>query len=103
MEPERRTVATLEEGAYFGEMSLLTGDVRSATVLAQTDAVVVEIDADLFRKLGAETPQAIERVAVQAITRRSHLAQLRSAARDVALSDAPAGLLSRMKRFLRLA
>jgi small-conductance mechanosensitive channel/CRP-like cAMP-binding protein len=103
VEPDRRTVATLEEGAYFGEMSLLTGDVRSATVLAQTDAVVVEIGADLFRKLGAESPQTIERVGVEAISRRSQLNQLRSAAPGVALSDAPAGVLSRMKRFLRLA
>jgi CRP-like cAMP-binding protein len=95
-------VATIDEGGYFGEMSLLTGDVRSATVIAQGDAMVLEIAADLFRKMAVEAPHAIERIGVEAITRRSELNQTRHAARDVAVADAPAGLLSRMKRFLRL-
>jgi CRP-like cAMP-binding protein len=83
-------------------MSLLTGEVRSATVVAQGDSVVLEVDAELFRKLALESPHAIERIGVEAITRKSELAQARNAARGVALADAPASLLSRMKRFLRL-
>jgi small-conductance mechanosensitive channel len=102
LEPEKRTVATIERGGYFGEMSLLTGEVRSATVVAQGDSVVLEVDAELFRKLALESPHAIERIGVEAITRKSELAQARNAARGVALADAPASLLSRMKRFLRL-
>jgi CRP-like cAMP-binding protein len=102
LEPDRRIVATLEKGGYFGEMSLLTGDVRAATVIAQGDAVVLEIDVELFRKLAIENPHAIERIGVEAITRRSELNQARNAARGVAVADAPASLLSRMKRFLRL-
>ena len=102
VEPDRRTVASIEKGGYFGEMSLLTGDARSATVMAQGDAIVLEIDADLFRKLAVENPHAIERIGVEAITRRTELNQARNAARGVAVADAPASLLSRMKRFLRL-
>jgi CRP-like cAMP-binding protein len=102
LEPDRRTVATIERGGYFGEMSLLTGEGRSATVIARVDSVVLEIDAELFRKLARESPHAIERIGVDAITRRSELTQARNAARGVALADAPASLLSRMKRFLRL-
>jgi small-conductance mechanosensitive channel/CRP-like cAMP-binding protein len=101
VEPDRRSVATIDKGGYFGEMSLLTGDVRSATVVAQGDAVVLEIDAELFRKLAAESPHAIERIGVEAITRRTELNQARNQARGVAVDDAPASLLSRMKRFLR--
>lgn len=102
LEPDRKIVATIEEGGYFGEMSLLTGEVRSATVMAHGDAVVLEIDAELFRKLAIDSPHAIERIGVDAITRRSELIQARNAARGVAIADAPASLLSRMKRFLRL-
>ncbi len=40
-EPTR--VASLQAGDYFGEMSLLTGEKRSATVLAATDCEVIEI------------------------------------------------------------
>lgn len=102
VEPGGQRVATIEKGGYFGEMSLLTGDARSATVVAQGDAIVLEIDAELFRRLAAENPHAIERIGVEAITRRTELNQARHAARGVAVADAPASLLSRMKRFLRL-
>jgi small-conductance mechanosensitive channel/CRP-like cAMP-binding protein len=37
-------VAALKAGDYFGEMSLLTGEKRSATVVAQGDCEVLEID-----------------------------------------------------------
>jgi len=40
-EPTR--VAILQSGDYFGEMSLLTGEKRSATVLATVDCEVLEI------------------------------------------------------------
>jgi CRP-like cAMP-binding protein len=38
-----KEVARLASGDCFGEMSLLTGEQRSATVVANTDCVVVEI------------------------------------------------------------
>ena len=103
LEPERRPVATIEHGGYFGEMSLLTGETRTATVMARGDATVVEIDAELFRKLADENPQAIERIAIAAMTRRTELDEARIAARGVAVADAPATLLSRVKRFLRFS
>ena len=102
LEPGRQVVATIEQGGYFGEMSLLTGDPRSATVIARGDAVVLEIDAELFRKLAAESPQAVEQIGMAALTRRGELEDARVAARGAAVADAPATLLSRMKRFLRL-
>lgn len=40
-EPTR--VAALQPGDYFGEMSLLTGETRSATVMATSDCEVIEI------------------------------------------------------------
>jgi small-conductance mechanosensitive channel/CRP-like cAMP-binding protein len=103
LEPHRQVVATIERGGYFGEMSLLTGDPRSATVLAQGDTLVLEIDAELFRRLGVESPQAIERIGVAAMTRRGELDEARAAARGAAVADAPATFLTRMKRFLRLS
>jgi small-conductance mechanosensitive channel len=102
LEPDRHEVATIEKGDYFGEMSLLTGEPRSATVVARGDVLVLEIDAELFRKLGAENPHAIEQIGVAAVTRRGELDQLRSAARGAAIAEAPATFLSRMKKFLRL-
>ena len=44
-------------------MSLLTGEPRTATVLRRGDTSSLEIDADVFRQLGAADPQAIEQLA----------------------------------------
>ena len=42
-ERSERTLAELNEGAYFGEMSLLTGEPRSASVIAKTDTLTLVI------------------------------------------------------------
>ena len=42
-------VARLRGGDVFGEMSLLTGEARTATVTAATDCDLLEIDAEGFR------------------------------------------------------
>ena len=99
LEPDRRQVATIEAGGYFGEMSLLTGEPRTATVLALGDTTVLELDADVFRRLGAVDPHAVEQVALAAASRRVELDQARSAA-TTGGSEAPASLLTRMRRFL---
>jgi len=100
LEPDRREVAVIETGGYFGEMSLLTGDARSASVVARGDTAVLELDADVFRALGAADPKAIEEIGLAAMTRRAQLAQVRDATGNAAVADAPATLLGRMKRFL---
>lgn len=100
--PDRREVATIEKGGYFGEMSLLTGEPRTATVVASGEAVVLELTARQFRALGSESPEAVERIGLAAVTRRAELDRVRLVARGAAAGDAPANFLARMKKFLRL-
>jgi len=100
IEPSRKEVARIPAGGYFGEMSVLTGEPRTATVLALGDVSAIEIGADLFRRLAAAHPAAIETIGVAAVRRRAELDAARSAAagRDVIEADT---LLSRMRKFLR--
>jgi small-conductance mechanosensitive channel/CRP-like cAMP-binding protein len=49
-------VTRLGRGQYFGEMSLLTGEPRSATVVAAEDAVLFELDRPTFAQLFDEQP-----------------------------------------------
>jgi small-conductance mechanosensitive channel/CRP-like cAMP-binding protein len=42
------TVAQLGPSAFFGEMALLTGEPRSATITADGDVTVLEVSKDLF-------------------------------------------------------
>lgn len=46
-----KEVATLGEGECFGEMSLMTGEPRRATVVAATDAECYVIDRGLFQQI----------------------------------------------------
>lgn len=102
LEPLREEVARIERGGYFGEMSLLTGEPRSATVLAVGDVVVVEIVADLFRGLATAHPDAIEKIGMAAMVRRAGLDEMKSATAE-AMTVSTTTLMTRMKKFLRLA
>ena len=101
LEPSHDEVARIQAGGYFGEMSLLTGEPRSATVLAAGDTAVVEINANLFRRIAAVHPEAIEEIGIAAVARRAGLDQLKTATVETVTVEANT-LLTRMKRFLRL-
>lgn len=49
-------VASIAPGQFFGEMSLFTGEDRSATVNADTDSLVLEIRKDMVRHILKEKP-----------------------------------------------
>jgi CRP-like cAMP-binding protein len=56
-------IATLGPGAFFGEMSLMTGERRSATVRALTDVKVLEITASAIAPFLEASPELVERFA----------------------------------------
>ncbi len=100
--PARNEVARIEAGGHFGEMSLLTGEPRTATVLAMGDVEVIELNADLFRRLAEADPRVIERIAESAAARQSGLAAARSASLGTVSADTGT-LMARMKKFLHFA
>ncbi|MFO1452604.1 MAG: mechanosensitive ion channel family protein [Opitutaceae bacterium] len=59
---QRVTVATLNAGDCFGEMSLLTGEPRTASVVAQGEVTVVEITKEDFGQLARANPDLLARV-----------------------------------------
>jgi small-conductance mechanosensitive channel/CRP-like cAMP-binding protein len=56
-------VALLEPGEFFGEMSLLTGERRSATVECVTEAVVYEIGKESLQRIMERRPEVAEHLA----------------------------------------
>ncbi|MBI4710953.1 MAG: cyclic nucleotide-binding domain-containing protein, partial [Candidatus Omnitrophica bacterium] len=55
--PEKEsTLLFFYRGEHFGETSLLTGSVHSATVEAKTDAVALKISAESFQQLLKDIP-----------------------------------------------
>lgn len=55
-------VNQLSAGQFFGEMSLLTGDPRSATVIAKTPLMIIVVGKELLVQLVQEDRRAIERI-----------------------------------------
>lgn len=57
---KQRLVGELNEGAFFGEISLLTGKPRSATVVAATRCETLELDQATLRGIEASHPHVRE-------------------------------------------
>ena len=65
-------VNQLSTGQFFGEMSLLTGDPRSATVIAESPLRVFVVGKDLLVQIVQEDRRVIERIG-DVISRRQAL------------------------------
>jgi len=66
---QRVHVADLSPPAFFGEIALMTGEQRNATVLARTDVEVLEMDREAFTHLFHNHPDVTERIGEVIATR----------------------------------
>jgi NTE family protein len=67
---ERRLIARLRPGDAVGEMSLLTGAPRAASVVAAVPTEILELDARTFAGVLAEHPVVLRNVALMLIERQ---------------------------------
>lgn len=58
----RRQLATLGAGEFFGEMGLLTGEPRAATIIAKTDTECYRLDKPGFAEIIRDRPAIAEEV-----------------------------------------
>jgi CRP-like cAMP-binding protein len=58
-----RTLGTLRAGDYFGEVGILSGHTRNATVRAKTSLEVLALDVAAFRSLMASSQATSDEVA----------------------------------------
>jgi small-conductance mechanosensitive channel len=66
-------VTRLRRGHYFGEMCLLTGEPRSATVVAVEDTVLLEVERPTFARLFASHPGLARQLSALLAQRRTQL------------------------------
>ena len=102
LEPSGQEVAMIPAGGFFGEMSMLTGDPRTATVRAVDDATVLEISASQFRGLAVANPALLDHVSAIVSSRRTGLEEAKAAVAAIAAPEAKQNFLARMRRFLTL-
>jgi CRP-like cAMP-binding protein len=95
-----RSIATLNEGDFFGEMALFTGEPRTANVVALEETEVLEIGHAAMKRVFDANPDLVESLSFIIAERRQGLTSLADIALPV--SHTSAGILSSIKRFFGL-
>ena len=96
-----RAIATLNEGDFFGEMALFTGEPRTANVIALEETEVLEIGHESMKQIFDTNPDLVESLSFIITERRQGLA--RSADTATPETDETAGILTAIKRFFGIS
>jgi len=75
----KHVLRDLGRGNFFGEMGLMTGAARSATVMAKTDVECYRVDKDMFEEILRARPAIAEEM--------SQIMAIRKAEQDVAIRN----------------
>jgi small-conductance mechanosensitive channel/CRP-like cAMP-binding protein len=103
---KRRTVRALGQGSFFGEMGLLTGAPRLASVIARSDVECYRIDKEVVEEMLHARPGIAEEISHILVVRRAELDaalnNLDATGAHKDLSQQRSELLSTIKRFFSL-
>ena len=101
---QRRRVATLAAGSVFGEMGMMTGEPRRATVTAKSDVECYRLDKSGFQAILRQRPALAEEMSRVLAARTSGLAQALDEAQAAAASprEPSHALLRKMRAFFGL-
>ena len=105
----RKTLTTLHDGDFFGEMALLTGQKRTANVRAIGDVRVYRLDKDSFKMVLEANPAILDDIGSVLVRRKDQLEVLMaessgSHGEDMSLNiqDAKLRILSRIRSYFGL-
>ena len=94
---QHHEVAQLGEESVFGEMALLTGERRTADVIAVTDVTTLEITREALQPILADNPDLAQALSQKVIERRRASAELVEGADEEEIS-----VLSRIRSYFGL-
>jgi small-conductance mechanosensitive channel/CRP-like cAMP-binding protein len=97
-------IRDLHRPAFFGEMALMTGEVRNATIRARTDAELLELSREGFSELFKLHPESAARMGEVIALRMTERRELLAAAPQDDGSRTHAGwLLAKMRAVFNIA
>ncbi|MEA2240251.1 MAG: hypothetical protein QOC81_4975 [Thermoanaerobaculia bacterium] len=91
-------VAQLSPGMVFGEMALLTGETRTADVIALTDVTALEIGKDSLQPILHDHPELANLMTAKVLRRRGRLDAIRNSASE----EEETTIVSRVKAWFGL-
>ncbi len=95
-------INTLREDDYFGEMSLLTGEPRSADVSAVDETEVLQINKKALRPIFENNPTLIEEISSHVEERRAMLEGTQTDIEASLQPNKPNRMMSSIRRFFGL-
>lgn len=103
---EHRKLSTLHPGNFFGEMGLMTGAPRTATVIANCDVECYLLDKEAFESVLTNRPELAEEISKILVSRRFGLDSLQqdmdADARASEMAQQHRDILARMRNFFGL-
>jgi len=99
---QQRNVTTLHEGDIFGEMSLFTGEPRSATVTAAEETEVLEIGHFALKPLFLDNPDLAGAISTTIAERHFELAAQKDEDIGYITAAKSTGIFNAIKKFFRL-
>ncbi|MBK7393506.1 MAG: mechanosensitive ion channel family protein [Chloracidobacterium sp.] len=99
----QKTIGTLHENDFFGEMSLLTGEPRSATVVAFEESEVLRIDKSGLKPIFESNPVLVESISELVEERRALLAAQIEAHAEEEEQRSQKGVMRSIKGFFGLS
>jgi small-conductance mechanosensitive channel/CRP-like cAMP-binding protein len=96
-----QAIGAVHAGEFFGEMALISGEARSATVMAKTDVECYRLDRTSFQELLEARPEIAAEVRRTVGSRKPDLEQARDAFANTpeTVDEKKARLLTRIRRF----
>lgn len=103
-EKRAREVARLGAGKFFGEMGLMTGEPRNASVRAATECALLVISHASFEATLGKHPELVERISGLLLARQAELeaAENRRDTLIEPMEDRSKRLISQIKMFFKL-
>jgi small-conductance mechanosensitive channel/CRP-like cAMP-binding protein len=102
----RKLLAKLSAPAFFGEMGLLTGQARTATILAETEVLCYRLDKHGFEAIIQARPELADAMSRTVTARQAAndatLASLSAEAREQATGTRASELVRRIRQFFGL-
>lgn len=103
---DHREIKQIGVGAYFGEMSLLTGEPRTATIVAISEVVVYVMGHAAFREILKKHPTLAEEMSRVLVSRQLEIEQLRVVSPETEVEkqviDRSRQLLAKIRQFFSL-
>lgn len=100
---EPHVISVLGRGEFFGEMSMLTGEARAASVVAVEETEVLVLERDRFAPILESNPTLAERISQVLTERRNSLRQAQGTSVPSPANVDQAEILTRIRRFFSLS